>query len=265
MDYDFDQDGRTIKGQLYKYYPLKEYHIEAFLNNKLFFAKPFTLNDSFDTSEKLIDPFPKFKELINWDKDKASLLDSHGICSFIESDSIKNSKMWAFYADNFNGFALEFDKKQLENDYNLLRPLPMMYLNKPVDLDNYNIVFHIQNTLFSIKDIPNDYDRLLDRIFQCIHLEKDKRIWANENEWRMIIGNVAISNKSFFNISEHPNGYFLSLKNNAYIRLYIGYRVPYKERCSLSEIAAIKGIDVFVVTPRIYNKQWDMEISSLLS
>ena len=71
---DFDQGRRLVKKSLFKYYPLRDYHIDAFLNGELFFAKPFALNDCFDTSEKLIGPFERFKEAIGWNERMSSLL-----------------------------------------------------------------------------------------------------------------------------------------------------------------------------------------------
>ena len=260
---DFDQCNRRIKGKLYKYYPIKDYHIDTFRNSQLFFPKPMFLNDSFDTSEKLIDPYNKFKKLVKWDSQKASILNSHGICSFIESNSVKNGRMWAFYANNYNGFAIEYDKRALVNDYYMLRPLPVMYLKNPLDLDNLDLKIIINNESFCIRDISNDSLKLTDRIFQCIHLEKERQLWADENEWRMIIGNIALSQKDLFMISEHEKGYYLSLKNNPFCKLYIGYRVSHDQRSALVDIATSQKMQVAIVTPKIRDKKWNIEISDL--
>ena len=194
---DFDQDNRQVESNLYKYYNSKNYNIASFAKGELFFARPAVFNDSFDTSAKLITPFDKFKTLIGWNEEKELGLNSHGICSFIESDSVKNGRMWAFYANNYDGFAIEYDKVALLNKYDMMRPLPVMYLEKPLDLDNLNLRLNIQGQSFYINDIESDYHRLSDRLFQCLHLVKQKQLWEDECEWRMIIGNHCCPEKFY--------------------------------------------------------------------
>ncbi|MBQ9660087.1 MAG: DUF2971 domain-containing protein [Bacteroidales bacterium] len=265
MDYiDFDQSGRTIKKRLFKYYPLRDYHIEAFFNDQLFFAKPFSFNDAFDTSDKLIEPFNGFREAIKWDDKKSGLLNTHGIVSFIEDDDAKNGRMWSFYAGNFNGFVLQFDSSALsKKEYYPIHLIPVKYLHAPLNLDDFTLRLRINECEFSIQDVVKNvgFDRLLlDRLFHCIHLEKDSNIWEEENEWRMILGDVTPQHVS---IKEHKNGYLLKMTGNSIQALFIGYRVSLKDRQTLLSIAYSKGIECFLATPKIINNQWDIDIVPL--
>lgn len=257
---DFDQNEREIKKKLFKYYPLRDYHIRAFLNKELFFARPSVLNDCFDTTERLIDSFPIFKERVKWTTTNAILLDSHGICSFMEADSVKDSRMWAFYAENFNGFALEFNPSDLNDRYHPIRLQPVTYLETPLDLDNLNLKLKASDRYFQIKDITKD-EQSLDRLFQCIHLEKDKKVWASENEWRMLIGNIAPERKCL-NIKELLNGYLLPLDNIPYKNIFIGYKISDCNRKVLLDTAMSYGIGAYIVTPKIIDKHWDVDIVS---
>ncbi len=70
----------TVIGKLLKYYPMRDYHLEAFLRNELFYARPTVLNDSFDVSGIIIESYPRFKTRIGWKKYKESIISEHGIC-----------------------------------------------------------------------------------------------------------------------------------------------------------------------------------------
>lgn len=261
---DFDQGGRTVKQRLFKYYPLKNHNIDAFQNGEIFFSKPHALNDSFDTSDVLIDPFGRFREIVHWNKRMASLLDSHGVFSLIESESVKNQRMWSLYSDSYNGFAVEFNPCNFTGtNYCMIHAMPVRYLDHPLDMDNPNLEITMGYKTFHVRDIANNDPMLTDRLFQCLHLVKDKHVWESENEWRMVIGNIAIEHKDCLGIKVTPNGYLLPLKSDPYKALYIGYKVPYNERCALSTIAFSRGMQVFSVTPKIINKKWDMEISQI--
>ena len=253
---DFDQRGRRVQNRLFKYYPLKEYHFKAFLDNQLYLASSSILNDRYDTSSVLIESFPHFKQMIGWTQQQGDILDSHGICSFIEAKDVKNARMWSLYADNFNGFALEFAPRRLENrSYAPIHLMPVTYLDKPLDLDNTKIKIKINEDIIRISDIATD-DKLLDRVFQCMHLAKNKSVWQDENEWRMVVGNVRPKC-----CQKKGNGYLLPIDSSAYISIYIGDRVAKEYRDALAQVASSKGVNAFIVEPRIINGTWDMFVS----
>lgn len=265
---DFGQRERVIKARLFKYYPLREYHCMAFKRNQLFLAFPSKLNDCFDTSELLIDSFPRFKQTFGWTFESAQQLNRHGICSFIEAADVKNGEMWTHYTNNYNGFAIEYDSKMFDktSDYMPLHFMPVTYLDKALDLDDEKQSFSInKNEIISIREIyegGESNSRNLDRLFQCIHLEKNRRIWEKENEWRIILGEIRPMCLSRMLI-EHENGYFLKIKEDAYKSLFIGYKVPEQCQTALVDIAKRKGMKTYLVKPVLNNCQWDMEIKDL--
>lgn len=259
---DFSQHGRVIKEKLFKYFPLRDYHIKAFLNNHMFLAFPSRLNDCYDTSDLLIDPFPKFKKICGWCPEKAKRLDQHGICSFIEASDVKNGWMWSFYANNYNGFAIEYDP-HLFDEYPPLLLMPIKYLDKALNLDDEQLCFRFhEDEIITIDDFKNGNSKFLDRAFQCLHLEKNRQLWEKENEWRVMLGEIR-SQKIRENLTDHQDGYFLNISKLAYKALFIGYKVQEEYRKILTCIAKNKGMSVCLVTPKLINCQWDMEIKEI--
>lgn len=255
--YDFDNPCR-VKDKLFKFYPVKDYHIAAFQQGILFFAHPSKLNDLFDTSSRLIDPYDHFRQLIGWDSDKAKMLDSHGICSFVEAPDVKNERMWIFYADCFNGFAIEFDPEKLNNPkYAPIQLRAVKYLGSPLDLNNRSVIYHIADEDFCLDDILVDQNKYSDRIFQCLHLVKNKQMWHEENEWRMIVGNIRGKAKPH----SGGGGYLLAIDQSCFKALYIGFKVDETIQSQLRDIAASYGMKAYKITPEIIGNKWDMSIN----
>lgn len=260
---DFGQNGREIKDRLLKYYPLRDYHVQAFFLNHLFFAFPSRMNDCYDTSSLLIDPFPKFKAISGWCPEMAEKLDLHGICSFIEAPDVKNGWMWSFYANNYNGFVIEYDPNMF-NEYPPLHLMPVKYLDNALNLDDMDLRFKIhKDEVLTLKDFKKDGIKVLERLFQCLHLAKDRKIWGKENEWRAMIGEIRTSKKLQKNLIRHQDGYLLNIKDDAYKALYIGYKIPKVYRQFLVCIAKNKGMKTFLVTPKLVDCKWDMEVTAL--
>ncbi len=250
-----------VSGKLLKYYPVRDYHLEAFLKDELFFARPTVLNDSFDVSGKLIEPYPRFKTRIGWNSEKASILSEHGICSFIEAKSVDSERMWSFYADNFDGFAIEFDPQPfLSGKYAPAILKKVKYLQAPLNLDDNCLRITISDDSFRIRDLENDLGKYGDRIFHCLHLTKSCS-WKEENEWRMIMGNRAI-NKAFKRNATRT-GYSLTIERSIYKKLYIGYRVSKEKQLILRDIAQEKGMNCYMVEPVIRSRKWTIDIQTL--
>lgn len=262
---DFDQNDRQVKAKLFKYYSSECYNICAFQNNQIFFAKPHLLNDSFDTSEKLIKPFKTFQERVNWTSEDEKRLDNHGIFSLIEADDVRKFQMWSFYARNFDGYALEFNKEVLsDNKIAPVHLLPVLYSDAPLNLDDCQLRLRVNSDVFTVGEVNFEYDRkLLDRVFQCLHLIKDKSTWQQENEWRMIIGNIRDRLQNY--LMPLNDGYLLRLPQNPYKALYIGYKMDRCKRQALIQAARQKqGVDIFSVKPKIIDNKWDMEIERIV-
>ncbi len=259
---DFDSP-KSVEQLLFKYYPNRDYHLEAFRRGELFLAKPKVLNDSFDTTNILIEPYNHFKQLICWNEKKATAFENHGICSFIEAPEIKQERMWAFYANNYDGFAIEYNPNEFNQEkYAPLQLLPVKYLNKPLNLDDLNLRIHINDNDIAIQDLKQESVRNADYFLKCLHLVKNKKVWEDEHEWRLI---KAERNPQNTSCQEHANktGFILQIGNGAYKSLYIGYRVSSAIRNSLLRIAELKHMRVFVVAPQILNGRWDILIKPI--
>lgn len=259
---DFDQNNRSVKAKLFKYYSSECYNISAFQNGQIFLAKPHVLNDCFDTSEKLIEPFREFKNRVKWTSENGKLLDNHSIFSLIEAQDVKNFRMWSFYARNFDGFAIELNEDALSNrEIAPIHLLPVMYSEVPLNLDNSQLRLRVNSEEFTIGKVDFEYGiKWLDRLFQCLHLIKDKTTWQEENEWRLIVGENRDHIKT---LSEHNDGYYLGLPKGSYKALYIGYKVEKCKRQILIQSARQKEVDIYFVTPKIINNKWDMEIKKI--
>ena len=259
IDYD---NPEVVSDRLFKFYPLRDYHMEALRRKELFFANPSVLNDSFDISQRMIQPFPHFMERVGWNSEKNSILNTHAICSFIEAKDVRKEWMWTFYANNFEGFAIEFDPAPfLSGVYAPAVLMKVKYLPLPLNLDNDNLTLKVSDETFSISSLDIDRDKYGDRIFHCLHLTKSV-FWSEENEWRMIVGNADLYPK--FKRNATRTGYFVSVNERAYLSIFIGSRVPEIKRGYLCEIAKEMKMRVFLVTPKIINKIWAMEVSPLV-
>lgn len=246
-----------VNQRLFKFYPIKDYHIAAFQQHILFFSHPSKLNDCFDTSSRLIEPYKEFKRRVNWSSDMAKVMDNHGICSFIEAADVKSERMWTFYADSFNGFAIEFDSELLKSsDYAPIQLRAVKYLNEPLNLDDKHRIYHISDEDTRLDYLAIDYAKYSDRFFQCIHLVKNKQMWQEENEWRMIVGNQRGKAKPH----SGGGGLLLKIDPSCYKSLFIGFKVDGTIKLLLRDIANAYGIQSYVITPEIVDNKWDMSI-----
>lgn len=254
----------SVEQSLFKFYPNRDYHLEAFRRGELFLAKPKMLNDGFDTTRALIEPFNFFKQLVKWNDKNAEAFENHGICSFIESPDVKQQRMWALYADSFNGFVIEFNAAAFKNSrYAPIELLPVKYLEKPLNLDDLNLSIHVNGVDVSISELQNEQERNADYIFKCLHLVKNKAVWGDEREWRLIKGNLNPFKADLCNEHSNRTGYILQISDDFYKSIYIGERIPPQIRESLTQIAKNRGKSVFIVKPQIIDGKWDMMIEPI--
>lgn len=196
----------NIPPRVFKFYPLNEYSIDAFLNHYLFLSHPFHLNDLMDTSGYAIDMrgmtselYKKLKaQIINqaplivngvdfckldFEKDKnceilrRAISDSYfcfgGIVSLSSKDRF-NELMWSHYT-NETGFMVEFDTvallksielNKLNSRFKTLDIRPINYKPNPVS------VSCVQHPDIEYINITNATQK--------------KDDWMYENEWRII-------------------------------------------------------------------------------
>ena len=246
---------------VYKYYTLKEHNVSAFRNNQIFFSRPSKLNDPFDSTLRLIEPYSKFCKRIHWNAQMAVIMDNHGICSFTESELPDNKHLWTLYADSFRGYVLEFDRELLTEGLFRQFRLPVylqkvVYGYKPFNLNDFNSKFRLNGDEYTLGKCIMDYPRGLDRVFQFLHLYKDYDVWHLENESRLIAGNIRSERFELVNDS----GYLLTLPEGTIKSLTLGANMENDTREVLLEIARRRGIPVYTATPEIIGGKWTISI-----
>lgn len=262
MIYDMSDNGK-----IYKYYPCNQYSLNVLKDNQLFFSHPSNFNDPFDSSfDLLVKPYKKFCEALNGIKKITDVFERQGICCFTKSSKPDNKHFWSLYAGNYAGFALEFDENELNNNYLPLHLDRVNYFDNPINLDDFEMTFGFDymDINYTVRDSIEKYpyDPMpLDRLFQYLILCKEKSIWQNENEYRMVIGNSAMSSKM---VQHTEKGYLLNLQLNSIKSITFGYKM--KDRVEYIEIAKAKDIPMYEATPNIVTStitQWGITIKSI--
>ena len=236
----------------------------AFCKNQIFFSKPSNLNDPFDTTKLIVSSYKKFCKDIQWSETGEKNLNKHGICSFSEGKQADNRHLWSLYAANYTGYALEFDFEILSETLPSVYRTPIYlqkvhYANRPFNLNNYRNSFSIKGETFTVQDAISGDIKREDRLFHYLHLYKDKSIWQNEKEWRMIIGNLN-ENQHLHNIG---NGYLLDLPPTTIKAIIVGQYMTDDNKQMMKNCAIHKGIPIYEAIPCIVKNKWTVEIKVL--
>lgn len=265
--------------RLFKYYSPKKYNFSAVAQQKLFFSHPSNLNDPYDTTILNIKAYPGFCQTLQIDeKTLTANLNKHAICCFSKGEKADNRHLWAFYASNYEGFAVEYDSNAIENNV-LLQLFDVDYRDLPLNLDGndtFRIVqsFSLEQDIeaYSVRNNHTDSHIQIDRkwpekLFQELHLQKEKSIWEKENECRLIIGNVISNNiesrlsKSFKRIGN--KGIMYRIPVPAIKSITIGYRITEKNKRRITKIASKLGVPLFQATPCTESGCWIVKIDEI--
>ena len=263
----------------YKYYSANKLSLNTLRNNKIFFASPSLLNDSFDTSAKVIEAYPSFCKKIGWSDYGAEQLDEHGVFSMTQGERPNNRHLWSLYAGNFTGFVIEFNNHVLElfaNNHGLCVTF-VQYVNRPLDLDNQNSSFSIPERKepypyyisycwskgkVNIKISNDEYvvtgEKALERLFEYLHLQKDARIWQVEQEARIIIANSVPRQAKRL-----KTGYYMTLPQGCISKIYIGRYMENAYKKRLKKIAKRLMIEMYEAEPKVLNGTWDVQITKM--
>ena len=243
---------------VFKYYPPTDYNFDAIEKHYFYFSKAKRLNDPYDMSLKLINLSPQFKNLSKrlFPNQWRDFSDDYGTCSF-SKDGL-NKPMWAYYADSYKGFVIEYDEDKFEEITQELR-MPVgycdvHYVDECPNFDTpklkipYRNIGEKEEQSFlldsqTIKDPKN-----LDRVFQYLWSIKEKSGWEHEQETRMILGNIPTKNRSS-KIIYDENGYKVTFPKDAVKRIIVGYNM------NESNIKRIDSIRQFYSLPDLYTVQ----------
>lgn len=259
-------------GKIYKYYPCNKYSFNVLKDNQLFFSRPSNFNDPFDSSGLLVKPYKKFCDSIGLENID-EIFEKQGICCFTKSDKPDNKHFWSLYAGNYSGFALEFDEDELNSVYAPLHLEKVHYFNNPMNLDNCKNTFSTNQSdrIYTVKECIDEFTNPvecnpepLDRLFQYLHLYKEKKIWGNENEYRMIIGNSSRNPRIPVSKKIHPQekGDLFDLCPNAIKSITLGYKMSPDDMKEIYKIKKETGIPIYEATPDIVS-QWTVTIKPI--
>jgi hypothetical protein len=208
--------------RIYKYYSFNESDfdndkkIESFKENYLWFSKPTFFNDPFDCNMEIIMHYNNFLNSVNSISDKAedliiSATKDFGICCFSETND--NIHMWSHYAQSHKGICVEYDFSDDEDYFsNLLQCncsiLDVDYRDKLIDLNGDIELKRNPKEVKTISEIIKN-PKSLDILFEKLLLQKNKTIWSNEKEKRIIIGGQGRENNKD---KEVQNGYKIPIE-----------------------------------------------------
>jgi len=174
-----------------KYYSIKDYNIEALLNNYIYASHPKELNDPFDCFSKLIDTSEITENEIDYIEKRLPitiprdyylnqnhreefieilyelLFKSCGIISLTDSKN-ENPCLWANYTNNHKGFSVSFKSASLKEI--AMGPFKIDYIE----------------TLDKLKYESKYFDALV-LWWTCVK----SKFWSNEEEWRFIGPGIA--------------------------------------------------------------------------
>lgn len=179
---------------LFKYFTLTEFNIDALENNYVYLSNPKDFNDPFDCSRNLIKE--NKKGLTDWQYVESLNNNSEiGITCFSENGM--EPLMWSHYTNSYRGFCIKLKPEFISpTNEELIKLKRIIYSNNPNAISKHS--------KFS------EYYQLI------VKLEN----WRYEREWRLIHKNpVRISNKFYYNenlIEEISIGYqFFDVRNEA--------------------------------------------------
>lgn len=274
---------------VYKYYSPTEYNFDALSKGYFFFSKVSKLNDPFDCSFKLIEQSKKFLQhlgFINREKEASDIMKQYGTCSFSRLKG--NKRMWALYANNYQGFCVEFDDKQFdtpriiswENEipiitenktnkedspYHYMIKGDIGYVQKELDFDDFAICGYRELLNDdSIIEYPigaclHD-DKMKDILFARLCFTKEKHSWESEEEFRLLVGNYIDFMPESFKITTDA-GYKILFHKSIVSSITIGHNFSISNlKLLIDMIEQYPNAQLYITVP---SKVWNIEQKSI--
>lgn len=258
------------ENMIYKYYAPTDYNMDALVNKYFWFSKRSSLNDPYDMNVRILDAFPKFKGLL---EEKGfyiggynELVDNYAICSF--TTACDNNHFWSLYADNFQGWCLEFDSSKLVDSTKgvVNRLYDVRYLDEVPDLDDETTTIPlsydseggiVSQPILGILRDQKDTEKLFEYLL-CI---KNKEVWSSEKEKRLILGKIYLD----LNSDKIPlgSGYKIPWSNGALKRIIVGNKIAGFKRKLLILLAKDLGVDIYEAKPDLVNRTFSIKVDKL--
>ena len=178
--FESDIKNKDNKHLIYKYYSPSEYNLDALINQYFWFSKREFLNDPFDLGN-----FKKGRNILSFyslllqkylegnDIDTEAIkrvINEYASCSFTNSEL--NKQMWAYYAKDYSGWCLAFQRGKMKTSNECLLA-PAIYVDnllqptQPIDNSKYG---------------TNSIGRMVRKTLCTKH-----ESWRHEEEERMVI------------------------------------------------------------------------------
>jgi hypothetical protein len=123
--------------KLFKFFDTNLLSVASLHENYFWLSNPKYFNDPFDCNFNLVEQ-EKNEDLIKCSSDITNRVSDIGICSFTEV--LNEPLMWAHYANNYYGFALELDPEHirvyLDNRERKKSLNPILYFNEFIKVKN---------------------------------------------------------------------------------------------------------------------------------
>ena len=239
-------------GKLYRFRQQNDYSISALKNDEMWFSAARTFNDPFDSlchidMAKLskaafkalgIPDNIKYIDKITACKEYEKVFKEMGRNKKIAclTEDVYSNLMWAHYADNGKGFALEYEisdmtTKLLSSNLKSPIPYPVIYSDT-----RYDVTQDAVNWFRSIMDKNGAY--AIDGLLLVKPVIRKGKAWSYEKEWRIIdAGNY------FGDDASHAYLPFIKPKS-----VYIGYNTPCDYETKIIDICKLKKIDLYKIT-----------------
>ena len=244
---------------VYKYYSPACYNLCAIREKYFFFSKVAKLNDPFDTSYSLINSSKLINDMERMGRispNAGSTIKEYGTCSFSKRGN--NKTLWALYAQSYEGFAIGFDETTFEsmNIELLARVLykEVQYVDEMIDCNNPDASFQLKNwegetETFQIKDCYSSDPKKLDALFVYLAFVKERKIWRNEEECRMFIGNDFVQRDNIKGVIKTEKGYKIPMPKNAMKSIIMGHNMSKENKAELADISKKMGLPLYETKP----------------
>ncbi|MGJ8739231.1 DUF2971 domain-containing protein [Zobellia laminariae] len=205
----------------FKFYSPSSYNIDSLQNSYFHLSNPSSFNDPFDCNFNLIESSEDLKKINEMTTVKRNNTSNLGVVSMTEV--IDNHLMWAHYTNNYCGFVLEFNGKEISVIPNEDQTIGGTFIK----------VIYLKKLIKVKKEYP----------FAIQHMLRTKlKHWEYEQEWRFIT--------------------FLGPKRDRILRydpgkvkgLYIGYQMKDCEPSAYETVLKIHSllyprIPIYIVKP----------------
>jgi len=267
----------------FKYYSPVDYNFDAIEKSYFFFSKVSKLNDLFDCSADLLLCTNQFSFLNEKGRNKLKkAISNYGICCF--SETYDNKALWAYYANSYKGFVVEYDDQKFKcreikwrcglpvfcedgekiNDSSLL--MLMLRKGKVNYISRSDLPKKKEDVAFmtcasdGCDKEPKSIDideamkdgKNLDKWVESLFFSKERESWQAEREYRLFAGDNAVNYLS--ENQKCDNGYkiyFPKTKNDIVKSFILGYNF---DLCNIEHLKRFSSLypnaKFYVIAPK---------------